>query len=215
MITGLAHEGSNALARTQSSLEMLSWEVEDRPQALELVGRIQKAQDHLKRLYEDVRGYAAPLKLECDAWELSAVWRQAWANLALQRKDRDATLTEHADSVDLRCAIDQFRLEQVFRNILENALAACADPCRIDVHCTATEIGSRPAVQVAVRDNGPGLNAEQQQRIFDPFYTTKSKGTGLGMAIAKRIVEAHGGRISVAATSGGAEIRVVLPREKM
>src|SRR5262249_25438923 len=76
MMTGLAHESGNALARSQSCLEMLTWEVEDRPEALDLIRRIQKAQDHLKQLYDEVRSYAAPLKLEREPWSLSAVWRQ-------------------------------------------------------------------------------------------------------------------------------------------
>jgi signal transduction histidine kinase len=68
-------------------------------------------------------------------------------------------------------------------------------------------------LQIAVRDNGPGLTAEQRQRIFEPFFTTKTKGPGLGMAIAQRIVEAHGGQIAVGENSGpGAEILLLLPR---
>jgi signal transduction histidine kinase len=64
------------------------------------------------------------------------------------------------------------------------------------------------------RDNGPGLTADQRERIFEPFYTTKTKGTGLGMAIAKRIVQSHGGRIEAGDAPGrGAQIIVTLPRE--
>lgn len=66
-------------------------------------------------------------------------------------------------------------------------------------------------LRIAVRDNGPGLNQEQRERIFEPFYTTKTKGTGLGMAIAQRIVEAHDGKIVVGADRGtGTEILVTL-----
>src|SRR5262249_53461018 len=86
MMTGLAHESGNALARSQSCLEMLTWEVEDRPEALDLIARIQKAQDHLKQLYDEVRSYAAPLKLERDPWALSMVWRQTWEHLAVARQ---------------------------------------------------------------------------------------------------------------------------------
>ncbi len=197
MMAGLAHESGNALARSQSCLEMLSWEVEDRPEALDLINRIQQAQNHLKQLYEEVRGYAAPLKLEREPWNLSAVWRQAWDNLSVLRQGRDATLHEETAGVDLICAVDQFRLGQVFRNVLENALAACRDPVRIVIRCADTELEGRPDVQVRVRDNGPGLTPEQRERIFDPFFTTKTRGTGLGMAIARRIVEAHGGQIAV------------------
>src|SRR5262249_59810894 len=90
MMTGLAHESGNALARSQACLEMLALEVQDRPEALELIGRVQKAQDHLKQLYEEVRGYAAPVKLQREPWDLSLVWRQAWDSLALQRQGRAA-----------------------------------------------------------------------------------------------------------------------------
>src|SRR5207253_6562752 len=102
--------------------------------------------------------------------------------------------------------------EQVFRNIFENALAATPGAAEVTVRCAPTSLDGRPAVLVSVRDNGPGLGAEQRRRIFEPFYTTKTKGTGLGMAIAQRIVEAHGGRIGVG-PGPGAEILLTLPRD--
>ncbi len=214
MMTGLAHESGNALARSQACLELLAMQMEDRPKAVELVERIQKAQDHLMHLYEEVRGYAAPLKLDRERVGLASVWRQAWGTLELARKGRNVSFREETAGIDLVCTVDSFRLQQVFRNILENALAACRDPVEIAIVCARTSWHGKPALRVAVRDNGPGLNGEQQQRIFEPFFTTKTKGTGLGMAIAKRIVEAHGGKIAVgAAPNGGAEILLILPRE--
>jgi two-component system, LuxR family, sensor kinase FixL len=214
MVTGLAHESGNALARSQACLEMLAMEVEDRPEALDLIGRIQKAQNHLQQLYEEVRGYAAPLKLDREVWDVRGVWRQAWTNLALLRQKRDAQIVEETEGVDPACAVDHFRLEQVFRNMFENSLAACADPVRITIRCSETAHKGRSALEVLVRDNGPGLTPEQKQRIFEPFFTTKTKGTGLGMAIARRIVEAHGGQIGVGPGEGnGAEILITLPRD--
>ncbi len=69
-------------------------------------------------------------------------------------------------------------------------------------------------MRINVRDKGPGLNAEQARRAFDPFYTTKAKGTGLGLPIARRIVEAHGGRVAVGEAAGpGAEFDITLPIE--
>jgi two-component system sensor kinase FixL len=216
MVAGLTHESGNALARSQACLEMLALETQDRPEALALVGRVQKAQDHLQQLYDEVRNYATPLILEREPGRLDGVWRQAWANLAMRRQGREARLSEECAGVDTRCAIDAFRIEQVFRNLFENALAACRDPVEVTVRCEETTLEGRPALLASVRDNGPGLSAEQRRRIFEPFFTTRTKGTGLGMAIAQRIVEAHGGRIAVgpdACTSaGGAEILITLPR---
>ena len=215
MMTGLAHESGNALARSQACLEMLTFEVENQPKALNLITRIQQAQDHLKQLYEEVRNYAAPLKLQVEPWNLASIWRQAWENLQVMREDKKATLVEEFVGVDLRCHVDQFRLGQVYRNVFENSLAACAEPVEVKIVCVFGQLGAKRALRISIQDNGPGLNDEQRQRIFDPFFTTKTKGTGLGMAIAKRIVEAHGGQIAVGSGSPrGAEILITLPVEK-
>jgi len=109
--------------------------------------------------------------------------------------------------------VDRFRMVQLFRNLLENSLAACRDPVRIQVFCRDAQFQQQPAVEVCIRDNGPGLAPEVCRNVFEPFYTTKTKGTGLGMAIARRIVTAHGGHISVGnAVAEGAEFVVTLPR---
>jgi hypothetical protein len=213
VMTGLAHESRNALARSRACLELLACEVGDRPDALDLVRRAEKAQDYLAHLYEEVRAYAAPIVLDRENLSLPSIWRQAWNNLAVVREGRQATLRERIDGIDLQCPVDPFRMEQVFRNLFENSLAACADPVLVEVACSKDEIGRRPAVRIAVRDNGPGLTAEQRQRFFEPFYTTKTKGTGLGTAIAKRIVEAHGGQIALGNGDRGAEILIMLPTQ--
>jgi signal transduction histidine kinase/FixJ family two-component response regulator len=213
MVTGLAHESRNALQLIQASLEMLALEVEDRPEALELVESIQAAEDRLHRLFEDIRGYAAPMTLERDVYNVAKVWRAAWQQLAGLRNGRQVSFQEEIKAGELSCSLDLFSIERVFRNIFENSLAACKDPGQIQVACCETQIERRPAIQISVRDNGPGLSSEQRRKIFDPFFTTKSQGTGLGMAIAKRIIQAHGGTIAVGANPPpGAEILLILPR---
>jgi PAS domain S-box-containing protein len=212
-MAGLAHESRNALQRSQASLELLASRVENQPDALEHINRIQKAQDHLHRLYEDVREYAAPVVLNPGVHDLGQLFQDTWDVATYPQKGRQIHLLEVGNDCDLRCEIDGFAVQQVFRNVLENALDACTDPVEIQVQYRAAEIEGRPAVQVAIRDNGPGLTPQQRQRIFDAFYTTKTHGAGLGMAIAKRVVETHGGQIAVGSGSdSGAEILITLPR---
>lgn len=214
MMTVLTHESRNVLARGNALLEMLELETGDRPAALELLGRLQTVHSDLNRLYEEVRNYAAPIELDCERWDLGSIWRQTWKNLTADKaRSKGLVLTERVDGVDLKCEVDAFRLDQVFRNLFENAVAACGETVRIDVACSEVELIGRPAIRIAVRDNGPGLSPEQAKRVFTPFYTTKQKGTGLGLAIVTRIVEAHGGTIGLAGEPGsGAEFILTLPR---
>jgi hypothetical protein len=212
MVTGLAHESRNALQRSKACLEMLAMELEDRPEALDLVNRAQKAQEHLHHLYEEVRGYAAPINLHREQIDVADVWQEAWSDLELLRRAKDATLREDVGKTDTLLEADRFALGQVFRNMFENAIVACPQACDIVVRVRDADLDGWPAVAISVIDNGPGLTPEQAERIFDPFYTTKTKGTGLGMAIAKRIVEAHGGKIAVGREAAqGAEIVIRLP----
>lgn len=216
MMTGLAHESRNALQRSQACLEMLTLEVQDRPAALDFVARIQKAQDHLHLLYEEVRDYAAPIRLRYEDHDLQSILESTWDHLAVERNGRTAQLEFEAGSVRPTCRVDRFALEQVFRNVLENALSACRDPVQIVARFRQSHLGDRPAIEISIHDNGPGLAGESRERIFEPFYTTKTRGTGLGMAISRRIVEEHGGRIAVGRRDvPGAEIVITLPRDEL
>ena len=212
MVTGLAHESRNALQRSQACLEMLTFRLEDRPEELDLVAGIQDAQDDLQRLYEEVRCYAAPLGIDRRDCRLREVLREAWGQLEWTLRGRDARLVERGDE-EARCPADAPRMVQVFRNLLDNSLAACHDPVVVVAEWSRVDLGGRAAVRVALLDNGPGFSPEQRRNLFEPFHTTKTQGTGLGMAIARRIVEAHGGTIAAGVDGGqGAEIVITLPR---
>lgn len=221
-MTGLAHESRNALQRSQACLEMLNKRVKDRPEAIDLIERLQSAQDHLHRLYEEVRNYAAPIQLRRQECDLGETLENAWAQVAAVQNGRSPRISSPSPAFDLRCEADPFAMGQCFRNILDNAVSEEHDAAsgrqrpEVAVAWFECELAGRPAVGVSICDNGPGLSPEQARNIFEPFYTTKTKGTGLGMAITRRIVAAHGGEIGVVPGQGrGAEIVIKLPRRSL
>ena len=212
-MTGLAHESRNALQRSQAYLEVLASELEGQPEPLALVARLQKAQNHLHQLYEEVRQYAAPLRPHRMPCSLRKLVEETWSNLEHEWRGRDVRLVFADGGEDLQSSIDRTMLEQVFRNILENSLAACTDPTEITVQLERVSDSIWTRIRLTFRDDGPGLTSEQARRIFDPFFTTKTRGTGLGMTLSRRIVEAHGGTITVG-DGPGAAIIIELPEEE-
>lgn len=198
MITGIAHESRNALQRIQACTEMLELEFEPETEEMKLIGRLQQAQDDLQWLFDEVRNYAAPIVLETRQLDLITICKKAWEQTEPLRRDRDAEF-EITGQLDVSLHADEFRLIQVFRNLLENSLAATNDPVRI---CAEIELADNSLAIITLIDNGPGFDDTVARRMQDPFFTTKTKGSGLGMAIASRIVEAHGGTITPVSQPG-------------
>ncbi|WP_197170971.1 PAS domain S-box protein [Novipirellula aureliae] len=215
MMSSLAHESRNALQRIQAGVDMLKFEIAEGSEAASDLAEISKARSDLLTLLDAMRNFAAPVILDLQACNLAEVWNQAWRYLHSADGNHQAELAELTQGFELQCTVDPFRIEQVFRNLFENAIAACAGPAKIQVICADCELESVPAMRITVRDNGPGLTTEQLERTFDAFYTTKPKGTGLGMAIALKAVRAHNGMLSANnGDGGGAEFVITLPRHQ-
>ncbi len=216
MVAGVAHESRNALQKIECCTQLLRWRLNGSAdgEAGELISDIQQAENRLLRLFEDLRGFASPLRLECRRCNASEVVRKAWENVTSLTGGRSATLTEQKKIQNLGTYADPFQLEQVFRNLFENSLAACQTDARVTVEYAQAQNNGRAALGITIRDNGPGLSPEAKARIFEPFFTTKTQGTGLGTAIVRRIVEAHHGRVELSHDGEqGAQFQILLPTE--
>jgi PAS domain S-box-containing protein len=213
MVAVLAHMGRNALQRIYARLELLATRVVDRSDCLEHLQRMESACDDLHAIQESILAYLAPLKLVRERASLAGIWQKAWSDLAPAHASRDVLLQERTTAVDLDLSVDAFRLAFVFRSLFENSLAACADPVRVNIECRSSQIDGRDALEIVVSDNGPGLSPDDERHLFEPFFTTKVKATGLGLALSKRIIEAHHGSISLVKNhEAGTAIMIRLPR---
>jgi PAS domain S-box-containing protein len=215
MIAGLAHESRNALQRIRACTELLEFDLEKNSNAMELLSRLGKAQDDLQRLFDEVQGYAAPVRLDLKPCRWSSTLEEAWELVSNLRQGRDVTLEIETEGAEVTLELDRFRMVQIFRILLENSLAACTDPVRIRVWLVKSAVSPSESVRILFEDNGPGLSAEAKRHLFEPFFTTKTKGTGLGMAIALRLVDAHAGRIAwVETNERGARFEITLPKAR-
>ncbi|HXY36425.1 MAG TPA: ATP-binding protein [Planctomycetaceae bacterium] len=194
MVSGIAHESRNFLQKISASVETLqSLPCHENPEVAAELSIIARSCDGLTCLLDDLREYAAPIQLDRSRRDLTAIWRAAWTSATSAHPESEASLIEELATRNCWCSVDGFRMEQVFRNLFENAIAAGSKPARVKVSSTN---GFGASLRITVSDNGSGLKVSPPSRVFEPFFTTKTRGTGLGLSIVRRILEAHGGTIA-------------------
>lgn len=195
MVTGLAHESRNALQRARGCLDLLELDLGGKNEQLDLVQRIRRSLGDLQRNYEEVRSYAAPIVLQSSRTDVGQLIHQTFDDLHFEFGRRDHLLELNVAPDAEWNHVDPHRLVQVFRNVLENSIAASEAGSTITVSIEHRQGDEQSLQRIEIRDQGSGMSAETQARLFEPFYTTKQSGTGLGMAICRRIIEAHEGTI--------------------
>jgi signal transduction histidine kinase len=165
--------------------------------------------------------FVRPIQLQVERSSLDEIMKDS-ITLAEGKMRRGAVTIDTEIGRDVpELLADPHQLRQLFSNLLANAFDALGGEGHIDIRIElipgeAEPVGTLepqpPRVVVDVRDTGPGIAAEDLERIFSPFFTTKPQGTGLGLAIVRKVVDAHDGRIdAVSAPGRGATFRVTLP----
>ncbi|MBM4360261.1 MAG: hypothetical protein FJ096_19315 [Deltaproteobacteria bacterium] len=205
----VAHEVRNPLAVMFNAITGIrrAMHTDQRAQAGELLDILQEEADRLRRLVDDFLDFARPLTLRHTRTDARVLVKSAidMAQVAAPSTHR-LSLDLATDLGSVSC--DEQLVRHALANLIENALQI--DGPEIDIEVRATRTGATLAV--AVVDHGPGVTLEAEPRLFAPFYTTRAQGTGLGLTIVKRVIEAHGGAITHEPTpGGGATFLVQLP----
>ena len=205
MAAVVAHEVKNPIAGIRGALQVITSrmpaEQRDRGVLIDIIARL----DALNRIVQDMLMFARPRALRQEPVSLAALLGDTVALI-----ERDPTMSQVQIVLSGAADIsgDREMLQVVFQNILMNAAQAMENKGRIEV-----SIGTvNGRCSVAIADQGPGMPEDVRAKAFDAFFTTKHRGTGLGLPIARRVIEAHGGTIQIdAPPSGGTMVTIVLP----
>lgn len=197
MSAGLAHEIRNPLAGVKGAAQFLQ-AVKLDGEAQEMLQVVIDETDRLNIVVSQFLDYARPFELDRQSLDLNALVSQSVMVLRAQGLPDTVTLEEALQDDLPRVRIDRARMSQVFLNLLQNALQAMPDGGTLRVASRMGALrGGEPTVEIRVTDTGRGIDEEIREKLFIPFFTTKQGGTGLGLPICRRIVEAHGGELEV------------------
>jgi PAS domain S-box-containing protein len=170
----------------------------------EMLQLITEGVERSDRIIEDLLEYSREIHLELTETDLRSITKDALAHLKIPSVVRLVNSTENEPKLRL----DTEKMRRVFLNLLQNAIDAMPDGGTL----TITSKISNPNLEIAFKDTGVGMTPETIRKLWSPFHTTKAKGMGLGLAICKRIVEAHGGSICAESALGkGSTFTVRLP----
>jgi two-component system sensor histidine kinase HydH len=205
LAAGLAHEVRNPVAAIRGAAQAMG-PAATKDQRREMLEVIEEETERLGRVVGEFLGYAAPGLPHRKAVDLAVLIQRVGQSLELAGKRLEIQLHENG-SIDSALG-DPDQLHRVFENLITNAWEAAGDGGRLRVDLSNVK---NHRIAARLEDNGPGISATEVPRLFKPFYTAKPGGTGLGLALVHRIVEAHQGEISVEGRPGiGAAFTVIL-----
>jgi signal transduction histidine kinase len=208
----IAHEVRNPLAiikNAVSGLHRPTLRESDRQVLLKI---LDEEADRLNRLVGDLLAYARPVTPQRQTVHIEDLVRGA-VELARAAQQREHQLTFDIQLNDSHTIEgDPDLLRQALVNVAENAIQAMPDGGTLTVRTQDAKLDTAPAVAIAIRDTGEGMDTLVRSKATDPFFTTRPTGTGLGLAIVHRLVHSHGGKVQIESTYGsGTTVTIILP----
>lgn len=206
MAAGIAHETNNALTAIFGQMENIAQL--DEAGLRRALARVEQQARRIADIVQGVLGFARPRPLRTEPVDLVSVTQET-VDLINHELQHVALSTRYDPELPPALA-DRQQVQQVLLNLLTNAVQAMSGRPRMELRVTVTSIDDRLAVRVA--DSGPGILPEVLPRVFDPFFSTKASGTGLGLSVSYAIARAHGGELSVSSEAGkGTTFTLILP----
>ncbi|HMO26340.1 MAG TPA: ATP-binding protein [Tepidisphaeraceae bacterium] len=211
---GLAHEIKNPLSTIQLNLQLLQEDLTAEPAIPPRVTRrlttIIQETTRLREILEGFLRYAGRIELECTDADLDAILGELVDFLGPQAQIQRVQLRHHPANPPIVLSVDVKLIKQALLNLMINALHAMSGGGELILSVRRID----REVCIDVTDTGPGIAPEEQSRIFEAYYSKKRGGTGLGLAMTRRIAIEHGGRVELQSEVGkGSRFTIVLPSD--
>jgi two-component system, NtrC family, sensor histidine kinase HydH len=200
----VAHEVRNPLAVIFNAVSSLGRVVAPTGDARQLLAILGEESDRLNRMVSDLLDFARPRDLRFEPEDLAGVIQESLDAAAMfpSEEGRHVTFDAHVEPGLPPVRLDRRLMQQALVNVAVNAIQAMPRGGTVRVRASRERVGDREEVRIELSDDGPGIPKDIEGRIFEPFFTTKAQGTGLGLAVVKRIVDEHQGALEVHSESG-------------
>ena len=211
LTAGLAHEVRNPLNAAKLQLELLERRLRrstDDPRLLESTRMVHQEIERLTDLLNEFLDFARPAQLAGADHDLVAIVRHVLELESAAASDRGAELALVNGGAPVVAWVDAGKIHQVVLNLVRNAIEAVEPGGRVEVEVGPVSGGAH----IVVRDDGPGISPGVLARIWEPFFSTKDGGTGMGMSIVHSLIDLHRGTIDVRTAASGSEFEVTLRR---
>lgn len=210
LAAGIAHEIRNPLAGISGSIELLSQTVNNDDDR-KLMKIILREIDRLNALITEFLDYSRPETPPTDPVDLGSLLNEVLDSMKLNAQVRGDVIQVREFNEGLRILGRRDKLKQAFLNIVINSYQAMTDTnqAKIEVKTMSNE----KEIELRIRDSGCGMSEQTKRKMFEPFHTTKAKGTGLGLAVTHKILEGHGAKVFVESEQGvGTEFILTFPK---
>jgi len=212
---GIAHEIRNPLVSIKNSASLLKDEAQLSDEGRQLIEVVREESNHLAAIVEDFLQFARPKKPAFEKEDVNYLMGES-IKRCVDVNGKEVDWVETYDKNLPKVSLDRYQLHQVIHNLLLNGLDAIGKKGRIEIETADEKNSDGHFARILIKDSGIGISEQNLPKIFQPFYSTKEKGTGMGLAICRRIIEEHKGDISVESDEGeGTTFTVTIPVESV
>ncbi|MDD4194952.1 MAG: PAS domain S-box protein [Syntrophorhabdaceae bacterium] len=211
LTTSLAHEIRNPLSSVKMNIQILLKKMEfsgnDKRRMEIMTGEITR----LERILSEMLDFAKPLRLDLKPASIGSIIASCLEMMTVRFQEKGIEIRKKFSRSIPSMLVDRDKIEQVIINVLQNSIDAIPEDGWIAITTRFNPQTMRP-VEIDIDDNGPGISREDLPYVFDPFFSNKKKGTGLGLWNVKKVIEAHGGTVGIATKrTGGVRLSMTIP----